>query len=345
MKTFKIKGATGESTLLIGEKLQHLTRYVPTDNAVIITDTNVWNAYQNHFPPWSVIKIGTGETEKTLDTAKYIYSELLSQEVDRTFFIVGIGGGVVCDVVGFVASTYMRGLRFGFVATTLLSQVDASVGGKNGVNFDGYKNIVGVFNQPEFVICDMDLLKSLPEKEIFNGFGEIVKHAVIADVDLFTYIEDHYEQALKLDNAVIEKLVHDSIVIKSSIVNQDEKETGIRRKLNFGHTFGHAFEKITGITHGEAVSAGMMIAISLSEKRGLIEKADVIRIENLLKKLKLPTSVSVSSHKLIDAIKKDKKRSGDEIHFVMLKGIGRSIVERIFMHELEKDTLAILKTN
>ena len=343
MKTFKIKGATGESTLLIGEKLQHLTRYVPTDNAVIITDTNVWNAYQNHFPPWSVIKIAGGETEKTLDTAKYIYSELLSLEADRSSFIVGIGGGIVCDIAGFVASTYMRGLKFGFVSSTLLSQVDASVGGKNGVNVDGYKNIVGMFNQPEFVICDIDLLRTLPEKEILNGFGEIVKHAVIADPDLFTYIEDHYERALKLDTTVVERLVHDSIVIKSSIVNQDEKETGIRRKLNFGHTFGHAFEKITGVTHGEAVSAGMMIAIAFSEKRGLLPKTDLIRIENLLKKLGLPTSLSVNRHKVLDAIRKDKKRSGEEIYFVLLNGIGSAIVERIFMHELDKETFALLK--
>ena len=345
MKTFKIKGDTGESTLLIGEKLQHLARYVSTGDAVIITDANVWNAYHNLFPPWKVIQIDTGESAKTLDTVKYIYSELLSLEAERSFFIVGIGGGIVCDIAGFAASTYMRGLKFGFVSSTLLAQVDASVGGKTGVNFDGYKNIVGVFNQPEFVICDMDLLRTLPEKEILNGFGEIVKHAVIADPDLFTYIEDHYEKALRLDNAVVEKLVHDSIVIKSAIVNQDEKETGIRRKLNFGHTFGHAFETITGMTHGEAVSAGMVMAIAFSEKRGLLSKADRIRIENLLKKLRLPTSLSVNRRKVMDALRKDKKRHGEEIYFVMLNGIGSAIVEQISMHELEKETVAFLKEN
>ena len=165
METFEISGHTGRSMLLIGETLQNMVKYVPVPNAVIITDHNVWNAYHSEFPPLKVIKIGTGESIKTLDTAEYIYGELLTMEADRSSFIVGIGGGIVCDIAGFVASTYMRGIRFGFVATTLLSQVDASVGGKNGVNLKGYKNIVGVFNQPEFVICDTALLKTLPKKK------------------------------------------------------------------------------------------------------------------------------------------------------------------------------------
>ena len=206
--------------------------------------------------------------------------------------VVGIGGGIVCDICGFVASTFLRGVRFGFVATTLLAQVDASVGGKNGVNFGGYKNMVGTFNQPEFVLCDLDLLRSLPEEQLQCGFAEIVKHAAIADAGMFEALEKDAERALALDPMVIEGLVYDSLVIKSTIVNQDEKETGERRKLNFGHTFGHAIEKVTGVPHGQAVSAGMVLAAGLSHQRGLITASEKDRLCALLEQLNLPTGMT-----------------------------------------------------
>jgi 3-dehydroquinate synthase len=342
MKTFKIKASTGESTLLIGEKLKNLKQYVPTDTAIIITDKAVWDIYGDAFPPWPVIQIGTGESAKTLKTVESIYGQLLALEADRSSFIVGVGGGIVCDVAGFAASTYMRGIDFGFVTTTLLSQVDAGVGGKNGVNYQGYKNIVGVFNQPEFVICDIDLLKSLPEKEILSGLGEVVKHAVIADMDLFSFMEANTQGVLDLENRLVERLVHDSIVIKSDIVNRDEKEGGVRRKLNFGHTFGHSFEKITGVTHGEAVSAGMMVAAALSEKRGLLSRTEVDRMERLLRELNLPTTFSTDRAAVVDGLKKDKKRSGDMINFVLLEGLGRAVVETITIADLVLETENIL---
>lgn len=342
MKIFKIDGNTGASDLRIGDRIEHLSRYVPADTAIVITDTRVWETYGDRFPPWPVIRIGTGESAKTLDSVQSIYGRLLALEADRSTFIVGIGGGMVCDVAGFAASTYMRGLRFGFVATTLLSQVDASVGGKNGVNFKGYKNIVGVFNQPEFVICDIDLLKTLPAKEIRSGLGEIVKHAVIADRDLFAFMEDNVERILNLENNAVERLVQDSIVIKSGIVNQDEREAGLRRKLNFGHTFGHAFEKITGVTHGEAVSAGMMVAAALSGKRGLLSGSEIGRLKGLLDRLNLPTVLPVDHARVMDALRKDKKRHGDTIHFVLLEGLGRAVVEPLTLSELERETEDLL---
>jgi 3-dehydroquinate synthase len=226
-------------------------------------------------------------------------------------------------------------VRFGFVSTTLLSQVDASVGGKNGVNFQGYKNLIGVFNQPEFVICDPRLLKTLPEKEILNGMAEIVKHAVIEDATLFTYLEKHFQKALTLDTDVIEKLVYDSVVIKSGIVNQDELEKGARRKLNFGHTFGHAFEKTAGVPHGEAVSAGMAAAAALSVRRGRLSIEDAARIKSLLQRIGLPVTIQAERKRVFDALKKDKKRKGDHIHFVLLDGIGKAVVDQIALTELE----------
>ena len=287
------------------------------------------------FPSYDVITIGTGEKIKNLDTVRYIYGKLMESEADRSTFIIGIGGGIVCDIAGFVASTYLRGVRFGFVSSTLLSQVDASVGGKNGVNFEGYKNIIGVFNQPQFVICDLNLLNTLPKKEVLCGLAEIVKHAAIGDMDLFTYLEDHYQKALALDTGVIERLVYDSVVIKSDIVSRDEKEKGERRKLNFGHTFGHAVEKTTGVPHGEAVSVGMVMASVLSVKKGHLMAKDAERIKKLLQRLKLPTRLEADRKTVIDALRKDKKRKGDQIYFVLLNDIGNPFVDLISIEELE----------
>jgi 3-dehydroquinate synthase len=334
MKAIRIHGSTGDSTILVGESIRSLKKYGPLERAVVVTDENVRRHYQKDFPPCEVIEIGSGEKVKTLETVREIYQRLTEIEADRSSFIVGIGGGVVCDITGFVASTYMRGVDFGFVSTTLLSQVDASVGGKNGVNLGGYKNMVGVFNQPEFVICDLNLLKTLPEKELLSGFAEIVKHAVIGDPELFSYLEANYERGLSLDTEVIQRLVCDSIVIKSSIVNRDEKETGERRKLNFGHTFGHAIEKTAGISHGEAVSAGMVIASELSKKRGYLSPEEAEKIVTLLKKLKLPYRIQIDHSGVLDALKKDKKRNGISIHFVLLKALGNAFVEEISINEL-----------
>ncbi|MBW1850580.1 MAG: 3-dehydroquinate synthase [Deltaproteobacteria bacterium] len=336
MRPLEIKGITGTSRIFVGEKLENLSKYIPAEKFVIITDTNVGRIYRKDFPPCEVIEIGTGEKIKTLDTVQRIYEQLLDLAADRSVFVIGIGGGIVCDIAGFVASTYMRGVRFGFVSSTLLAQVDASVGGKNGVNFHGYKNMIGNFNQPEFVICDMNLLKTLPEREVSCGFGEIAKHAFIGSADMCDYIEKNFKRALDLDEEVISKLVYDSVVIKSSIVSQDEKEKGERKKLNFGHTFGHAIEKTTNaLLHGEAISVGMVVASKLSSKRGLLSTQDVKRIEKLLLKLELPITLYTDKEKMVDAIKKDKKKIGDDIDFVLLGGIGNAVLEKISIKDLE----------
>ena len=335
MRVLKVQGSGRDSMICVGEKLQNVSDYIPVERTIIITDSNVAAHYRQEFPPCPIITIGTGEKIKTLETVKEIFSKLLEFEVQRSSFVLGIGGGIVCDIAGFVASTYLRGVRFGFVSTTLLSQVDASVGGKNGVNFEGYKNMVGVFNQPEFVLCDINLLKTLPEKELVNGFGEIVKHAAIGDRKMFDYIEETYEKALVLDPQVIERLVYDSVVIKSEVVNRDEKETGERRKLNFGHTFGHAIEKTMKIPHGEAISIGMAVAAGLSVKRGLLSQHMADRLTGILKKLKLPVRIKMDINDNMDALKKDKKREGNSIHFILLEDIGKAVIQEIPIEELE----------
>ena len=336
METITIETTSGPSRIVIAERLKNLQRYIPVAKPIIITDVNVGKLYPLDAIASNVITIGTGETIKTLDTVEEIYAQLLSFQADRSAFIVGVGGGIVCDITGFAASTFMRGVRFGFVATSLLAQVDASVGGKNGVNFQGYKNMIGLFHQPEFVICDLEVLKTLPSREISCGLAEIVKHAAIADADLFAFLEQQAERIPALDPEAIEKLVLRSVEIKSAIVSRDETEKGERRLLNFGHTFGHAIEKVSGVSHGEAVSIGMVMASALSVKRGLLTAQEDRRLRDLLAKLQLPNDFDANPQKILDAVNKDKKRAGDRIHFVLLAGIGNAVVAPIAMEELKE---------
>ncbi len=334
MKTLHIQGKTGKSTLRVGARLDQLEHIISGRPAVIITDSCVLEIYGKSFPRYPVITIGCGEAIKTLDTVTWIYQQFVDLEADRSTVIVGIGGGIVCDVTGFAAATYMRGVSFGFVASTLLAQVDASVGGKNGVNFGGFKNMVGVFSQPEFVICDMGLLHTLSMRDLLCGFAEIVKHAVIADAGMFDYLEEHWSQALALDSGVIEKLVHDSDVIKAGVVHRDESEQGERRILNFGHTIGHAIEKTMGAPHGEAVSIGMVAAAAIARRCGLLSEKDAVRIEALLTRLNLPTRLSGRREAILSAMRKDKKREGEDILFVLPEGIGKAVIRPLSLSRI-----------
>jgi 3-dehydroquinate synthase len=344
MQTIHIQGDTGDSQILIGEKLANVTHYTPTQHPVIITDKRVWDLYGDRFPGDRVIIIGQGEKIKTLATVKMIYRRLVDFKADRSTFIVGIGGGIVCDITGFAASTYMRGLGFGYVATTLLSQVDASVGGKNGVNLDGYKNMVGVFNQPDFVICDLALLRTLSEREISCGMAEMIKHAAIADADLFSYLENNHQKVLALDSSAIQKLVYDSVRIKAAIVRADEKEKGERRKLNFGHTFGHALEKSYGLSHGEAVGIGMVMASELSATRGYLAETEIKRLKKLLANMNLPVRIPLNPNPVWDALQKDKKRADDHINFVMLAEIGKALVKTVALQDVKQSIGSLFKT-
>jgi 3-dehydroquinate synthase len=337
MKNITITTDTRISQILIGESLQNLGKYLPAGKVIVITDDNILRLYRNALPPFPVISIGLGEKNKTMETLTYIFDKLIEYEADRSTFIVAVGGGIVCDIAGFAASVYMRGLPYGFVSTTLLSQVDASVGGKNGVNFRRYKNMLGVFNQPEFVIIDTAMLQTLDEREFRSGFAEIVKAAAIRDESLFNYIEANFSKALSKDQAVLEKIIYDSLLIKSQVVEKDEKEKGERRILNFGHTFAHAIEHQTGMLHGEAVSIGMVLAADLSVKLGFLQKSDYERLVNILRNLNLPVSMKTSdSQSLIEAMKKDKKREGENLHMIFLNRIGNALIKPISFNQLVK---------
>ena len=338
MNEIIIKTDFSISKVLVGESYLNLNKYLPDKKTVIITDENILNHYKNNLPDFPMVIIGLGEKNKTMSTLEFIFQKFLEFEVDRSWFVLAVGGGIVCDVAGFAASIYMRGIPFGFVSTTLLSQVDASVGGKNGVNFTGYKNMIGVFNQPEFVICDMEMLKTLDRKEFVAGFAEIIKAGAIKKESLFDYMEKNTEKALNLDNDVLTRMVYESVKMKADVVTEDEREKGERRKLNFGHTFAHSFEKHLGILHGEAVSIGMVLASKLSALMGLLDEKDTGRIINMLNKFDLPTQIGIDKSLLLSGMKKDKKREGDSIHLILLNKIGEAVVKNVSLVKLEELT-------
>jgi 3-dehydroquinate synthase len=335
MPAVEIPGASRPSTVLIGDAREELSKRLPTGKTIVITDRNVLGLYREELPRCPVLSIGAGEAAKTLATVSDLYDALLDLEAERSSFILGVGGGIVCDVAGFVASTYLRGLEFGFVATTLLAQVDASLGGKNGVNLKGYKNLIGTIRQPRFVICDPRFLSTLPESEAASGLAEVVKHALIADAALFDFIESRPAEVRALAPQAVERMVRDSVRIKLAIVGRDESETGERRMLNFGHSFGHAFEKTAALAHGEAVAAGMALACELSLRRGMLPRRDYERVLRLLETLRLPHSAAADPARVMEAMLRDKKRRAQRIHFVLLEGIGRAAVVELSFSELE----------
>ncbi|MBW1955325.1 MAG: 3-dehydroquinate synthase [Deltaproteobacteria bacterium] len=332
----QINGYPGLSRIFIGESLENLASRIPCDRFVILTDSTVYNIYGKRLPEAPVISIGTGEAVKTLKTAGDVYTRLMELKMDRSDFLAGVGGGIVCDMAGFVAATFLRGIRFGFAPTTLLAQVDAAIGGKNGVNFNGYKNMIGTIRQPEFVLCDPGVLRTLPPKEYSCGLAEILKHAVIASPSLVDFMEIHTRRILARDPSILETLIYESAGIKASIVSVDERESGQRRKLNFGHTFGHAVEALTGLPHGHAVSIGMVMAAELSVQRGLLNRAEARRLIRLLEALELPTAVDTAPDRLFDALEKDKKREGDVVHFVFLDRLGNARTEPVSLETLKK---------
>ncbi len=335
MHCFTIHTEDSDSQVLVGELYLNLPKYLPEGRQIIIvTDTNILEYYNNFVCMYPVIEIGIGETHKNLTTLEHIYERLLHFNADRNSFVVAVGGGIVCDVAGFAASTYMRGIPFGFVSTTLLSQVDASVGGKNAINFGGYKNMIGTFNQPRFVLCDTEMTRTLPSREFISGFAEIVKAAAIRDAGLFAYIEQNTDKAVARDSDVILRLVEESVKVKVQVVECDEKEQGERRILNFGHTFGHAIEALGGVSHGEAVSIGMMIAARWSVDECGLPKDQIARLEQLLVKLGLPVTTEAKVEDILRGLMRDKKRENEAIYLVLLKEIGKTEIRKTPIAEI-----------
>lgn len=326
------------SRVVIGDVVNSLDGYLPEGKRVIvIADMNVHRRFKDIINRYEYCLIGMGETIKTLATVEKLYADLLDMGADRSTFILGFGGGIVTDIAGYVASTYMRGMRFGFVASTLLAQVDASVGGKNGVNFEGFKNMIGTFNQPDFVLCDTELLRSLPEREFRAGLAEIVKAGLIADPDLFELFETHTFQEFREDRALLLDAITRAVRVKAGIVERDEREAGERRKLNLGHTFAHAIEKSSGnFLHGEAVAIGTVMIARLSEQLGTLPADIAARVEKVMQNLGLPVDSGIELRRLTKALKSDKKKESQSVSFILLKGIGDCEIRPLSFDEIDR---------
>ncbi|HEY1171769.1 MAG TPA: 3-dehydroquinate synthase [Verrucomicrobiae bacterium] len=275
-----------------------------------------------------LITMPAGERSKNLKVVEQCYAQMAAHRLERKSFIVALGGGVVGDLAGFVAATYLRGMAFVQVPTTLLAQVDSSVGGKTGVNLKAGKNLVGAFHQPKLVLCDQDTLKTLPEREFKAGLAEVIKYGIIYDAKFFARLEKDLAKLLQRDNAALTYAVARSCEVKAEVVSQDETETGLRAILNFGHTIGHGLEAISSYgkyLHGEAISIGQVAAAHLSAHLSGLSVPEVERIATLFARSGLPISVKLTAAQrkaLFAAMKLDKKVSGGEIKFVLAKKIG-----------------------
>ena len=287
------------------------------------------------------INIPDGESYKNYETLQMIYDALIEAGLDRGAFIVALGGGVIGDISGFAAATYLRGISFVQVPTTLLAQVDSSVGGKTGINHEKGKNLIGSFYQPKLVCVDVKTLETLPEREYISGLAEVVKYGVVADADFFDFIYDNKTKLLARDKDCLLTVEKRSCAIKASVVMKDEKETGLRAILNYGHTIGHAIESLSeykSYLHGEAVAIGMAHAAMISESMGYSTKSDTDRIVNLLVSLQLPVKLpAYSAEAYCGAILRDKKVKDGHITLVLNKGVGNYSLVKI------SDLNAVLK--
>ena len=324
---------TAGSRVYFGDAEALLKQLLPEKRVIVISDSNLDRTHHSLLAPYQHILIGQGEQAKSLATLEDIYRQLIELGADRSIFILGIGGGIVTDIAGFVASTYMRGVEFGFITTTLLGAVDASVGGKNGVNVGGFKNMVGCFSQPRFVICDAELLGTLPKREFRAGMAEVIKSAILGDARLFEMLEQTSFEELRKNNSMLEEVIARCVRIKASVVAEDEREGGRRRILNLGHTLAHAIEKCSSkFSHGEAVAIGLYHFTKSAMRQNIINESDGKRILALIERYGFATDIPIECKELIKAIGGDKKRSGNSLHLILPTAIG-AVEDRVVSFE------------
>ena len=319
-----------------------LNELVKDKSIIIITDEHVYEHHAKKFAAWPVIKTAAGEPHKNQATVDHIVQELIKLGANKNTFLIGVGGGVVTDITGYVAAIYMRGVSFGLVPTSILAMVDAAIGGKNGIDVGLYKNMLGTILQPDFIFYDYSFLKTLPVKEWVNGFAEIIKHACIKDALLFSVLERYSLHDFQTDQTLVAELVEKNVAIKSGIVTADEFEKGDRKLLNFGHTIGHAIENLHKLPHGHAVSIGMVAACNLSEKTNGFHFSEASRLVKLLAKYHLPVDIETNHEQVFEVLKMDKKRREDGIDFILLDTIGKAKIERISLDKLQKQFKEIL---
>jgi len=328
---------------------EELNRSIPARDVLLVTNTTVGPLYSDRLaaalaPRRCIeVELPDGETHKTLANVSRILDVLVANRLGRDACVVALGGGVVGDMAGFAAACYQRGIAFVQVPTTLLSQVDSSVGGKTGVNHPGGKNLIGAFHQPAAVFADTETLNTLPDRELRAGLAEVIKYGLIVDREFFDWLEAHAADLLARDPDALTHAIKRSCQIKADIVARDEREQGDRALLNLGHTFGHAIESATNYSswlHGEAVGAGMLLAADMSKRLGWVSSTDVERVEGILRRFGLPVDVStVSAGTLAEKMKIDKKVAAGRVRLVLLKAIGKSVVTGEYADAALRETL------
>jgi 3-dehydroquinate synthase len=328
---------------------EELDRAIPARDVLLVTNTTVGPLYSDQLaaalaPRRCIeVELPDGEVHKSLANVSRMLDVLIANRFARDACVVALGGGVVGDMAGFAAACYQRGIAFVQVPTTLLSQVDSSVGGKTGVNHPGGKNLIGAFHQPVAVFADTNTLNTLPDRELRAGLAEVIKYGLIVDRGFFDWLEAHASDLLARDAEALTHAIRRSCEIKAEIVARDEREQGDRALLNLGHTFGHAIESATNYStwlHGEAVGAGMLLAADMSKRLGWMTAADVERVEGILRRFGLPVDVSaLSAGTLAEKMKIDKKVAAGRIRLVLLKAIGKSVVTGDYADAALRETL------
>ena len=313
-----------------------IKKYISDRQIMIIYDNNLsiekvrdFSSMINSYTKFETISMGIVATEdkKSQETLNDIHNRLIEEKFSRDCLLIGMGGGIVCDISGFAAATYLRGVDFVLIPTSLLAQVDASVGGKTAINHALGKNLIGAFHQPKIVLIDTSFLETLPKKEIICGLVEMIKHSLISDQTYFIWIKENINFIKDLDQEIVKEAVQKSIQIKADIVSKDEKELGLRAILNFGHTFGHAIEllgKFKDYSHGEAVALGILPALELSKKFCNLQDEDIEKIKDLLEESGVNTKLlkPFNSQEIYQAMQLDKKKKGDELNFIVIERIG-----------------------
>lgn len=354
MQTLKVELGDRSYPIFIGQGLLDrgvMAPYITGKQVLIVTNETIAPLYLSRLKTTldkqfnvDVVVLPDGEQYKNLDQINTIFDALLDKRHNRTTTLLALGGGVIGDMTGFAAACYQRGVSFIQVPTTLLSQVDSSVGGKTGVNHPLGKNMIGSFHQPQCVVIDTDVLNTLPEAELSAGMSEVIKYGLIYDEAFLCYLEDHIDGLMGLQPDLLEQAIFRSCEIKAEVVAQDEREGGIRALLNLGHTFGHAIETDQGYgawLHGEAVGAGTMMAADLSCRLGYITPSDVERIRNILEAANLPITPpeSMSAERFVELMTVDKKVIDGSIRLVLLKAVGDAIVTSDFSPDKLQETL------
>lgn len=333
MTTKKIRIGSSVCTLYLEASFAHLANLVPVKKAVLLVDEMVLQQHAAKFKKYTVIAVASGEASKQLPYVLGIYEKLITLGVDRSFTLVGVGGGVVTDIAGFVASTFLRGIAVGFVPTTILAMVDACLGGKNGVDVGVAKNMVGVIRQPSFILYDLALLKTLPQKEWSNGFAEIIKHACIGNRSWFPILQDNTVITFQKKKKLLADLIQKNALYKLKVVQQDELEQGDRKLLNFGHTLAHAIENTYTLSHGDAVAIGIHFACFVAhEQLGFTQTAQVL---GLLRQYQLPVFHAMQVPQAMQIMKSDKKKLASDVQYVLLQKLGKGVVQKLSLDSIE----------